>query len=76
MGRLLRHDERLDDSTGQAARGQTGRGWGKLAAVDGKVLALVDKVGGQFRLQDRTSSWRHGGKDIGRDTCHDTDVEK
>ena len=55
MGRLPRHGEWPTDHTGQAARYQTGRGWRKLAAVDGKVPASVDREGGQGRLWDRTA---------------------
>ena len=52
----LCHDERPDDCTGPAARGQDGRGRGNLAVVDGKVLATGDGAGDQGRLQDRTAS--------------------
>ena len=74
MGRLPRNAERPADRTGQAARGQTGRGQGNLAAVDGKVIALGDRAGGQGRLQDGTASHQRGGKDRGRDTRHETAV--
>ena len=42
MGRIPRNYERPADCTGKVARGQTGQGKGNLAAVDGKVPALVD----------------------------------
>ena len=74
-GRLLRHDERSDDRTRQAARGQTGWGRRNLAVVDGKMLASGDMEGGQGRLQDRTAGHWRGGGDRGQYTQHETDVE-
>ena len=74
MGRLPCHDERLDDCTGQSARGQTGQGWLNLAAVDGKVLAISDGEGVQGHLWDITSSPRYGGRDRGWDSRHETAV--
>ena len=75
MGRLPHHDERPYDCAGQAARGQTGRGQGNLAAVIGKVIALGEGAGGQGRLTDRTADQLHGCRDRGKDTRHETPVE-
>ena len=72
IGCLPRHDERPADRTVQSARGQTSRGWGNLAEVDGKVLALGDGVGDQGHLQDRIAGRRRRGRDIGQDTCYET----
>ena len=66
MGRLPRHDDRLDGRIGQAAKGQTGRGRRNLEAVDGKVPASGDGEGGQCCLRDRTSGrWSGGGIEVG-----------
>ena len=54
MVRLPRHDERPSDSNGKAARGQTCRGRGNLAAVYGKLTSLGGGAGGQGSLRDRT----------------------
>ena len=65
---LPRHDELPADCTGQASKGKAVQGQGKLAAVDGEVLATGDGSGGQGCLRDRTDIQRRGCRDRGWDT--------
>ena len=74
MGHLPRHNERPDDRTGRAARGQTSWGRGKLAAADVKVPAFGDRAGGQGRLRDKTVIQWRVFRDIGQDTFQETSV--
>ena len=72
MGRLPLHDERPDDRTGKAEKGQTGQSRENLAVVDGKVIATGNGAGGQGRLWVRTASRRRGDRDRGWYTLNET----
>ena len=66
MGRLLSHDERPADCTGQASRDQTGRRRRNLEKAGGEVPVLVDGEGGEGRLRDGTIGRGRVGGDRGQ----------